>query len=189
MRDAAGDSGEFYTPRPVIRFMVEQVDPALGERILDPACGTGGFLVETLEHIRGPRSRRASEEGAGGSKATSGASRRSPSLSPRDDEPASARGPAAAPHPRQRARTAGRRDPKSRPRRRRADQPTLRRRGGEGRSRPTSPEGDQRTAETAWLLLQFVQRGCSTGAGAAGSWCRTRCCSKPGLAPRSRSAC
>lgn len=52
MRDAAGDSGEFYTPRPVIRFMVEQINPALGERVLDPACGTGGFLVETLEHLR-----------------------------------------------------------------------------------------------------------------------------------------
>jgi type I restriction enzyme M protein len=52
MRDAAGDSGEFYTPRPVIRFMVEQVAPILGERVLDPACGTGGFLVETLEHLR-----------------------------------------------------------------------------------------------------------------------------------------
>jgi hypothetical protein len=52
MRDAAGDSGEFYTPRPVIRFMVEQIHPVLGERILDPACGTGGFLVETLEHLR-----------------------------------------------------------------------------------------------------------------------------------------
>jgi type I restriction enzyme M protein len=52
MRDAAGDSGEFYTPRPVIRFMVQQVDPKLGEVVLDPACGTGGFLVESLEHIR-----------------------------------------------------------------------------------------------------------------------------------------
>lgn len=51
MRDAAGDSGEFYTPRPVIRFMVQQVDPKLGEIILDPACGTGGFLVEALEHV------------------------------------------------------------------------------------------------------------------------------------------
>lgn len=51
MRDAAGDSGEFYTPRPVIRFMVEQVDPQLGEIVLDPACGTGGFLVEVLEHL------------------------------------------------------------------------------------------------------------------------------------------
>jgi type I restriction enzyme M protein len=51
MRDAAGDSGEFYTPRPVIRFVVQQVDPKLGEIILDPACGTGGFLVEALEHL------------------------------------------------------------------------------------------------------------------------------------------
>ena len=51
MRDAAGDSGEFYTPRPVVRFMVEAVDPRLGEVILDPACGTGGFLVETYGHL------------------------------------------------------------------------------------------------------------------------------------------
>jgi type I restriction enzyme M protein len=52
MRDAAGDAGEFYTPRPVIRFMVQQVAPKLGETVLDPACGTGGFLVETLEHLK-----------------------------------------------------------------------------------------------------------------------------------------
>jgi type I restriction enzyme M protein len=51
VRDAAGDSGEFYTPRPIIRFMVHQVAPKLGEIVLDPACGTGGFLVETLEHL------------------------------------------------------------------------------------------------------------------------------------------
>jgi type I restriction enzyme M protein len=51
VRDAAGDSGEFYTPRPVIRFVVQQVDPHLGEIVLDPACGTGGFLVEAYEHI------------------------------------------------------------------------------------------------------------------------------------------
>jgi type I restriction enzyme M protein len=52
MRDAAGDSGEFYTPRPVIRFLVQQIDPKLGEVVLDPACGTGGFLVEALEHLK-----------------------------------------------------------------------------------------------------------------------------------------
>jgi len=51
MRDAAGDSGEFYTPRPVVRFMVEALDPHLGETILDPACGTGGFLVESFNHL------------------------------------------------------------------------------------------------------------------------------------------
>ncbi len=52
MRDAAGDSGEFYTPRPLIRFMIKMLDPKPGEVILDPACGTGGFLVEAYEHIR-----------------------------------------------------------------------------------------------------------------------------------------
>ncbi len=51
MRDAAGDSGEFYTPRPVVRFMVAVTDPKLGETILDPACGTGGFLVESFVHL------------------------------------------------------------------------------------------------------------------------------------------
>src|SRR5438094_7709737 len=51
MRDAAGDSGEFYTPRPVVRFMVAVTDPKLGETILDPACGTGGFLVEAFQHL------------------------------------------------------------------------------------------------------------------------------------------
>jgi len=52
MRDAAGDSGEFYTPRAVVRFMVTVADPRLGETVLDPACGTGGFLVEAFEHLR-----------------------------------------------------------------------------------------------------------------------------------------
>jgi type I restriction enzyme M protein len=52
MRDAAGDSGEFYTPRPVVRFMIQVLDPKLGERVLDPAAGTGGFLVEAYEYLR-----------------------------------------------------------------------------------------------------------------------------------------
>ena len=51
MRDAAGDSGEFYTPRAVVRFMVAVTDPRLGETVLDPACGTGGFLVEAFTHL------------------------------------------------------------------------------------------------------------------------------------------
>lgn len=53
MRDSAGDSGEFYTPRPVVRFMVEMSDPRLGETVLDPASGTGGFLVEAYNHLGG----------------------------------------------------------------------------------------------------------------------------------------
>src|SRR5881392_3913904 len=52
MRDAAGDSGEFYTPRPVVRFMVQVSDPKLGDVVLDPACGTGGFLTESFEHLQ-----------------------------------------------------------------------------------------------------------------------------------------
>jgi type I restriction enzyme M protein len=48
----AGNYGEFYTPRPLTKFVVEMVDPKLGEKVLDPACGTGGFLVNTIEHIR-----------------------------------------------------------------------------------------------------------------------------------------
>lgn len=52
MRDASGDAGEFYTPRPVVKFMVQMLDPQLGESILDPAAGTGGFLVEAFEHLR-----------------------------------------------------------------------------------------------------------------------------------------
>ena len=47
----AGDSGEFYTPRPVVRFMVAVTDPRLGETVLDPASGTGGFLVEAFNYI------------------------------------------------------------------------------------------------------------------------------------------
>jgi type I restriction enzyme M protein len=49
---SAGNAGEFYTPRAVTRFMTEMVDPRLGEEVLDPACGTGGFLVCALDHLR-----------------------------------------------------------------------------------------------------------------------------------------
>jgi type I restriction enzyme M protein len=52
MRDSAGDSGEFYTPRPVVKFIVAVIDPKLGETILDPAAGTGGFLVEAFTHLQ-----------------------------------------------------------------------------------------------------------------------------------------
>lgn len=48
----AGHAGEYYTPRAVTQFMIEMLNPRLGERLLDPACGTGGFLVSAIEHIR-----------------------------------------------------------------------------------------------------------------------------------------
>jgi type I restriction enzyme M protein len=50
---SAGNAGEFYTPRPLTTFVVEMVAPTLGETVLDPACGTGGFLVSALEYVRG----------------------------------------------------------------------------------------------------------------------------------------
>lgn len=49
---SAGNSGEFYTPRAVTEFMTQMVDPKIGEIILDPACGTGGFLVNALEYVK-----------------------------------------------------------------------------------------------------------------------------------------
>jgi len=49
---SAGNAGEFYTPRAVTQFMVDMVNPQLGELVLDPATGTGGFLVCAIEHLR-----------------------------------------------------------------------------------------------------------------------------------------
>lgn len=48
---AAGNAGEFYTPRGVTQFMVERVNPQLHESVLDPACGTGGFLTAAIQHL------------------------------------------------------------------------------------------------------------------------------------------
>lgn len=49
---SAGDSGEFYTPRAVTQFMTDMINPQLGEIVYDPACGTGGFLTSTIEHLK-----------------------------------------------------------------------------------------------------------------------------------------
>jgi type I restriction enzyme M protein len=48
---SAGNAGEYYTPRAVTQFMVDIINPKLGEKVLDPACGTGGFLTCTIEHL------------------------------------------------------------------------------------------------------------------------------------------
>lgn len=48
---SAGNAGEFYTPRAVTRFIVQMIDPQLGETIFDPACGTGGFLACAFDHV------------------------------------------------------------------------------------------------------------------------------------------
>lgn len=49
---SAGNAGEYYTPRAVTQFMVDVLNPQLGETILDPACGTGGFLTCAIEHLK-----------------------------------------------------------------------------------------------------------------------------------------
>ena len=48
---SAGNAGEYYTPRAVTQFMVDIINPQLGEKILDPACGTGGFLTCAIGHL------------------------------------------------------------------------------------------------------------------------------------------
>ncbi len=49
---SAGTLGEFYTPRAIIELMTELIDPRHGEQVLDPACGTGGFLTATIERLK-----------------------------------------------------------------------------------------------------------------------------------------
>ncbi|MFP4302740.1 MAG: N-6 DNA methylase [Alkalispirochaetaceae bacterium] len=59
---SAGNAGEYYTPRAVTQFVVDMVGPKLGEKLLDPACGTGGFLVNALEHIGDSGALRTAED-------------------------------------------------------------------------------------------------------------------------------
>jgi type I restriction enzyme M protein len=59
---SAGNAGEFYTPRAVTQFIVNRVDPKLDESVLDPACGTGGFLACTIDHKRSQYVKAAKDE-------------------------------------------------------------------------------------------------------------------------------
>lgn len=51
LRDA-GNKGEYYTPRAVTQLMTQMTNPKLGEKVLDPAAGTGGFLTAAIDHVR-----------------------------------------------------------------------------------------------------------------------------------------
>jgi type I restriction enzyme M protein len=57
-RNQRGDRGEFFTPHPIVELAVRMLDPRANERIIDPACGSGGFLIEAIKHIRTASSRR-----------------------------------------------------------------------------------------------------------------------------------
>lgn len=61
---SAGNAGEFYTPRAVTEFMVRMVNPSLKRRetVLDPACGTGGFLTATIAHFEKQISKKSGSE-------------------------------------------------------------------------------------------------------------------------------
>ncbi len=61
----AGTLGEFYTPRAVTRLMTEMVNPEHGETVLDPACGTGGFLTAVIEHLKATANTVAEREAIG----------------------------------------------------------------------------------------------------------------------------
>lgn len=47
-----GELGQFFTPRTIVDFMVELLDPQEGETVCDPCCGSGGFLIKTFEYVR-----------------------------------------------------------------------------------------------------------------------------------------
>ena len=49
---SAGKSGEYYSPRAITCFITDMINPKLGEKILDPSCGTGGFLTSSIEHLK-----------------------------------------------------------------------------------------------------------------------------------------
>ena len=49
---SAGNAGEYYTPRAVTQFIVDIINPKIGELVLDPACGTGGFLISTINNLK-----------------------------------------------------------------------------------------------------------------------------------------
>ena len=52
MGNAGRNGGEYYTPRPLIRAMIQVIDPKIGETIYDGACGSAGFLCEAYDHLR-----------------------------------------------------------------------------------------------------------------------------------------
>ena len=59
---SASNAGEYYTPRPITEFVTEMTNPQLGDKVLDPACGTGGFLINALEYMRGKSVKTAEDE-------------------------------------------------------------------------------------------------------------------------------
>ena len=123
---SAGNAGEFYTPRAVTQFMVDMVNPQLGERVLDPATGTGGFLVCAIEHLRQAGQEHCARKPAAKQHPRCGEETAAAHVV--RHQPAAARRGGAQQHPpRQHPGAPAARGDAGRPRGRGADQPALRR--------------------------------------------------------------
>ena len=162
---SAGNAGEYYTPRAVTAFMADRIDPQPGEILLDPACGTGGFLTCAINHMRKHYVKRPEDEakmqGAlarGGEEAASAHALRHQHAAARH------RGPELR-APRQHAGAALHQLHANRPRGHRADQSAVRRARG-GRHRVNFP-AHFRTRETADLFLALIIRLLKPGGRAA----------------------
>lgn len=59
---SAGNAGEYYTPRAVTDFVIDRLNPQIGEKVADFACGTGGFLISALEHMKASKDNLTTEE-------------------------------------------------------------------------------------------------------------------------------
>jgi len=62
MGEKGNDGGQFFTPRQVIKAMVQVIDPGIDDTVYDPGCGTGGFLAQSFEHIRDNLGKEATAE-------------------------------------------------------------------------------------------------------------------------------
>lgn len=60
-QDKKSGAGQYFTPRPLIKAIVDVIDPKIGETVADPACGTGGFLLSAFEHMK-PQSKEISKQ-------------------------------------------------------------------------------------------------------------------------------
>src|SRR5436853_7637549 len=62
MGNAGRNGGEYYTPRPLIRAMIQVVKPQIGERIYDGACGSAGFLCEAFDYLTRERDKLSTKD-------------------------------------------------------------------------------------------------------------------------------
>jgi hypothetical protein len=174
MGNAGRNGGEYYTPRPLIRAMVQVVNPKIGERIYDGACGSAGFLCEAFDYLkRQGADHEGPQDAAGAHLLRQG--EEEPGLRHRDHEHDPARHRGAEHHPHQHAGREPRRHSGQGPLRRRAGQPALRRQGAQGGAAEL-PHPHRRDGLPVPAALH---QDASRPAAAAGSSSRTPSCPTP----------